>query len=155
MESATSNVPRPGGEGLDQRLLWAQFQKATDEAAYRGAFRPETKMVWLETPSNPLLRVTDIERCAAIARVTATANAADDPTPIARGMRERTVIVSPVGSTSNAAKIGASKSPAGAAKPVTSICQSRGYLASQRYSLSLLSQMATALTRPTPTQVSN
>ncbi len=32
------------------------------------AIRPETKLLWLETPSNPLLHVTDIATCAAIAR---------------------------------------------------------------------------------------
>ncbi len=34
----------------------------------RQAIRPETKMLWVETPSNPLLKVTDIEAMAAIAR---------------------------------------------------------------------------------------
>ena len=29
--------------------------------------RPETKMVWLESPTNPLLKITDIERACAIA----------------------------------------------------------------------------------------
>ena len=32
------------------------------------AIRPNTKMVWLETPSNPLLKVTDLEVAARIAR---------------------------------------------------------------------------------------
>lgn len=32
------------------------------------AIRPATKILWLETPSNPLLRITDIAACAAIAR---------------------------------------------------------------------------------------
>ncbi len=32
------------------------------------AIRPETKLLWLETPSNPLLRITDIAGCAAVAR---------------------------------------------------------------------------------------
>lgn len=31
------------------------------------AFRPNTKLVWIETPSNPLLKVTDIKRVAAMA----------------------------------------------------------------------------------------
>jgi cystathionine gamma-lyase len=44
------------------------FADSSDEQALTDAFRPETKMLWIETPSNPLLRVTDIERCAAIAR---------------------------------------------------------------------------------------
>ncbi len=32
------------------------------------AIRPSTRLVWLETPSNPLLKVTDIAACTAIAR---------------------------------------------------------------------------------------
>lgn len=38
----------------------------SDVAAIAAALRPETKMVWVETPTNPLLRITDI---AAVARL--------------------------------------------------------------------------------------
>jgi cystathionine beta-lyase/cystathionine gamma-synthase len=38
----------------------------TDLAAVRAALRPETKLIWIETPSNPLLTIFDI---AAIARL--------------------------------------------------------------------------------------
>lgn len=41
---------------------------STDAGAVAAAIRPETKIVWLETPSNPLLKVTDIRACAAAAR---------------------------------------------------------------------------------------
>jgi cystathionine gamma-synthase len=34
----------------------------------RQAMRPETKLVWIETPSNPLLKITDISAAAGIAR---------------------------------------------------------------------------------------
>ena len=34
----------------------------------RQAIRPETKMLWIETPTNPLLKVTDIEAMAGIAK---------------------------------------------------------------------------------------
>lgn len=34
----------------------------------RQAIRPETKMLWIETPTNPLIKITDIEAMAAIAR---------------------------------------------------------------------------------------
>ena len=44
------------------------FVDTTDPANIEAAIRPETKLLWLETPSNPLLHVTDIARCAAIAR---------------------------------------------------------------------------------------
>lgn len=43
------------------------FVDMTDLALTEAAFRPETKMVWLETPSNPMLKVFDIERVCAIA----------------------------------------------------------------------------------------
>jgi cystathionine gamma-lyase len=33
----------------------------SDIATFAAAFRPETKLVWLETPSNPLLKIVDIE----------------------------------------------------------------------------------------------
>ena len=39
-----------------------------DVEAYAAAMRPETKLVWLETPTNPMLTVVDIERVAEIAR---------------------------------------------------------------------------------------
>jgi cystathionine gamma-synthase len=39
-----------------------------DLAALRAAIRPETKLVWLETPSNPLMKITDLAAAIAIAR---------------------------------------------------------------------------------------
>ena len=36
----------------------------TDPEALVGALRPETKMVWIETPSNPLMKLIDIARVA-------------------------------------------------------------------------------------------
>lgn len=44
------------------------FVDTSNPAAIEAAIRPETKLLWLETPSNPLLRVTDIARAAAIVR---------------------------------------------------------------------------------------
>jgi cystathionine gamma-synthase len=38
-----------------------------DPDALRAAIRPTTRVVWCETPSNPLLNITDIERTAAVA----------------------------------------------------------------------------------------
>ncbi|WP_426150008.1 cystathionine gamma-synthase [Pseudomonas sp. DC3000-4b1] len=42
------------------------FVDMTDPAAFEAALRDDTRMVWVETPSNPLLRLTDL---AAIARL--------------------------------------------------------------------------------------
>lgn len=44
------------------------FVDTTDPAQIEAAIRPQTKFLWLETPSNPLLKITDIAACAAIAR---------------------------------------------------------------------------------------
>ncbi|MEA2329037.1 MAG: cystathionine gamma-lyase [Thermoanaerobaculia bacterium] len=44
------------------------FIDSSDPATVERAIRPETKLLWLETPSNPLLKVTDIAACSAIAR---------------------------------------------------------------------------------------
>jgi cystathionine gamma-synthase len=38
-----------------------------DPDQVRAAMRPTTRLIWCETPSNPLLNVTDIERTAAVA----------------------------------------------------------------------------------------
>jgi cystathionine gamma-lyase len=44
------------------------FVDTTDLLAVENAIRDTTQLLWLETPSNPLLKVTDIAACAAIAR---------------------------------------------------------------------------------------
>lgn len=49
--------------GLD--FSWIDL---SDVAAFEAAIRPETKMVWIETPTNPLLKLVDIAQIAAIAR---------------------------------------------------------------------------------------
>jgi cystathionine beta-lyase/cystathionine gamma-synthase len=40
----------------------------TDPDALEGAIRPSTRLMWIETPTNPLLKLVDLERVAAIAR---------------------------------------------------------------------------------------
>jgi cystathionine gamma-lyase len=49
--------------GLD-----VSFVDFTDLAAVEAAIRPETKLLWIETPTNPLLRIVDLEAVAALAR---------------------------------------------------------------------------------------
>jgi cystathionine gamma-synthase len=44
----------------------------TDVDAVRGAIRPNTKLVWIETPTNPLLNVGDIEALAGVAHEAGT-----------------------------------------------------------------------------------
>jgi cystathionine gamma-lyase len=48
--------------------LDATFVDFTDLAAVEAAIGPETRMLWVETPTNPLLRVIDLEAVAALAR---------------------------------------------------------------------------------------
>jgi len=48
--------------------LSATFVDATDTAAIAAAIRPETKALYLETPSNPLIKITDLKACAALAK---------------------------------------------------------------------------------------
>jgi cystathionine gamma-synthase len=47
--------------------LEASFVDMTDLAAVKRALRPTTRIVWVETPSNPLVRVVDIEAVASLA----------------------------------------------------------------------------------------
>ncbi|MCW4454314.1 cystathionine gamma-synthase [Flavobacterium sp. MXW15] len=44
------------------------FVDLTDAAAFEAAITPDTKMVWIETPTNPMLKIVDIAAVAAIAR---------------------------------------------------------------------------------------
>jgi cystathionine gamma-lyase len=46
----------------------ASFVDFTDIAAVEAAIRPETRMLWVETPTNPLLRVVDLEGIASVAK---------------------------------------------------------------------------------------
>jgi cystathionine gamma-lyase len=39
----------------------------TQEGALEAAIKPNTKMVWLETPTNPTLKIVDIQKLSAIA----------------------------------------------------------------------------------------
>jgi cystathionine gamma-lyase len=43
------------------------YVTASNLAEYEQAIRPNTKLIWLETPTNPLLRLIDIQAVAAIA----------------------------------------------------------------------------------------
>ncbi len=44
------------------------FVEDTSAAALEAALRPQTRLLWLESPSNPLLRVTDLAAASAAAR---------------------------------------------------------------------------------------
>ncbi len=48
--------------------LETSFVDLSDLDAIETAIRPETKMIWVETPTNPLLKLADLTRIAEIAR---------------------------------------------------------------------------------------
>jgi cystathionine gamma-lyase len=48
--------------------LGASFIDMTDPAAVAAAITPKTRMIWIETPSNPLLKIIDVAALAEIAR---------------------------------------------------------------------------------------
>ncbi|HTY49475.1 MAG TPA: PLP-dependent aspartate aminotransferase family protein [Steroidobacteraceae bacterium] len=48
--------------------LTVSFIDLTDDAALEPAIRPDTRMVWIESPTNPMLNLADLEAIAAIAR---------------------------------------------------------------------------------------
>jgi cystathionine gamma-synthase len=59
--------------GLD-----VSFVDMTDLAAVRGALKPETRLIWVETPSNPTIAVTDLAAIAEIARSAGALAACDN-----------------------------------------------------------------------------
>ncbi|CCJ72876.1 Cystathionine gamma-lyase [Cronobacter condimenti 1330] len=48
--------------------LTVSWVKPDDPAALEAAIRPETRMLWVETPTNPLLKLADLEAIAGLAR---------------------------------------------------------------------------------------
>jgi cystathionine gamma-lyase len=50
----------------------------TDASQLEAAIRPNTRMVWVETPTNPLLKLIDLDQVAAIARKRGIIAAADN-----------------------------------------------------------------------------
>ena len=54
-------VYRPWGLHVD-------YVNTVDPAAFAAAVRPNTRLIWVETPTNPLLKIADIKALAAVAR---------------------------------------------------------------------------------------
>jgi cystathionine gamma-lyase len=50
----------------------------SDAGALEAAIRPSTRLVWIETPTNPLLKLVDLEHIAAIAKRRGVLSAADN-----------------------------------------------------------------------------
>ncbi|PSQ90706.1 MAG: cystathionine gamma-synthase, partial [Bacteroidetes bacterium QH_2_63_10] len=51
----------------DQGKLSVSYEDLSDRDALADAVRPETEALWVETPSNPLLRIVDLEALSAFA----------------------------------------------------------------------------------------
>ena len=58
--------------------LKTSYVRADDPPAYARALRPRTRLIWIETPTNPLLKTVDIRAVAAIARKAGAALAVDN-----------------------------------------------------------------------------
>ena len=56
----------------------ATYVDLTDSKALEGAIRPNTKLIWIETPTNPLLKLIDLARVADVARKRKILTAADN-----------------------------------------------------------------------------
>jgi cystathionine gamma-synthase len=55
-----------------------EFVDPTDLEAFAVALAQQPRLVWLETPSNPLLRITDLERASALANAAGALVAVDN-----------------------------------------------------------------------------
>ncbi|MFZ2066518.1 MAG: PLP-dependent aspartate aminotransferase family protein [Xanthobacteraceae bacterium] len=58
--------------------LKSSYVDLSDAEALRAAIRPNTRLVWLETPTNPMLKVIDLSRVAEIAREHSILTACDN-----------------------------------------------------------------------------
>jgi cystathionine gamma-lyase len=58
--------------------LDVSFVDLTDASRLETAIRPQTRMIWIETPTNPLLRLVDLEAIAATARKRGIVTVADN-----------------------------------------------------------------------------
>jgi len=63
---------------FEQLGITASRVDMTDPAAVEGAMTGKTKLVWLETPTNPTLKIVDIARMAEIARTRGALLAVDN-----------------------------------------------------------------------------
>jgi cystathionine beta-lyase/cystathionine gamma-synthase len=53
---------------VDRAGLRVSLVPSTDLERLEAAIRPETRLLWIESPGNPLMSITDIAACAQIAR---------------------------------------------------------------------------------------
>jgi methionine-gamma-lyase len=65
MYSTTTNFLKHLAESFD---VGVTFVDAENAESYAAAIKPNTRVLWIETPSNPLVKITDIRRVAEIGR---------------------------------------------------------------------------------------
>ena len=67
-------------EGVRRRSAGLDFSfvDLSDLGALEAAIRPETRLIWVETPTNPLLKLVDLEAVAALARKRGILTACDN-----------------------------------------------------------------------------
>ncbi|MEQ1761798.1 MAG: PLP-dependent aspartate aminotransferase family protein [Pyrinomonadaceae bacterium] len=75
MYSTTTNFLKHIGEAFG---IETTFVNAADAEAYAAAVQPNTKMFWIESPSNPLVKITDIAEVAAIGKKAGVATVVDN-----------------------------------------------------------------------------
>ncbi|MCC6327701.1 MAG: PLP-dependent transferase [Acidobacteria bacterium] len=75
MYSTTTNFLKHIGE---QFGVETTFVDAANAEAYTAAIRPNTKMSWMETPSNPLVKITDIAEVAGAGKRAGIASVVDN-----------------------------------------------------------------------------
>jgi cystathionine gamma-synthase len=64
--------------------LESSFIKMTEPGAIESSIKPNTRLIWIETPSNPLMRITDIAATALLAKSHGLLTVVDNtwPTPV-------------------------------------------------------------------------
>jgi methionine-gamma-lyase len=73
--STTTNFLQHLSEAFD---IETTYVEAADAESYAAAIRPNTKIFWIETPSNPLVTITDIRSVTRIAREAGIVTMADN-----------------------------------------------------------------------------
>jgi cystathionine gamma-synthase len=86
-QSAYYGTPKLARELFVPWGLEASTVAMNDLAAVRGAMRDHTRLVWIETPSNPLLTITDISGVVAIARDAGAREVVDNTSATPVGQR--------------------------------------------------------------------
>ncbi|MCH8978096.1 MAG: PLP-dependent transferase [Armatimonadetes bacterium] len=63
---------------VEKRGIECTFVRMDDEQKVRGALRPNTKMIWFESPTNPLMNLVDIQMIVRVAKDAGAISAIDN-----------------------------------------------------------------------------